>query len=1080
MLCIRVSSIVALVACACLAGIPLAAGDDDLGIRVPDGFEVSLYADDALAHDIFSMTIDAKGRVVVAGLNYVKILHDEDHDGRAEKATLYSEVPASGAHGMYFDGPDLICTGDNSVMRLIDRDADGDADDTEVWTKLRHPEHGANGIVKGPDGWYYIACGNDAGVSEEHAASPTSPVKQPRSGAIVRISPDGKTSEVFAHGFRNPYDLDFNTAGHLFTVDSDGERDHYLPWYTPTRLFEVAQGREHGWLLTGWTRSWSRPEWFYDNVERTAELGRGSPTGVKVYMHRQFPKRYRRGVFSACWTLGRVYFVPLRLTGSMLRGEPEIFIETTGDTGFAPVDIAVGPEGDMFVAIGGRRTRGSVFRVRYTGAPDAEQPGPSELEQVLDANQPYSSWSRAVWVPKARALGQQAFEQAASSDGSLDFHVRARAIEILVELFGGLRPEIAKKCLESGLDVTSRAAWAIARNPNMAGAVELLAPHTQGYDLRVERQIWEALEILPAEQSEKLTEQQLKRFAWSKGLQSLDRRVRFAAIQVAKKYLEPDQFSSYIDSSSHVPYALAEQWIVRLDLYQTLEIFRRSEWPHSQLEAVRLMQIALGDLRTREGLAEVYSGYQAERADQLDAPMRRRAAHLLAEAFPSGDRPLDWEIARTLGVLGAPANKLLEKLTGMWTDKSDVRDDIHYLIVMSLLPGERTQEVTRATASALASLHVKMREGQMTPSRNWPLRVGEAFDELVRRDPSLPTELAKVEPFGLPEHSLFVSRVRGDDARLLAEVLLDKVTANDEDWTPELVDALKVLPRDKLHPHLKDRWDDYSLRDSIALVLAEEPAEEDRELLVASLGSVQPNVVERASAALQRLASPGREIEITAAIKALRLQLLAPKAKTTRESIANLLRHWTGQELDTPEARPDQLQAAYQPWFAWFEQTHPDAAKTVLGRSPADWSRRLAAVKWDEGDSMRGNNVFEKLSCHRCHRGQSRLGPDLTGAAGRFSREDLFAAIVDPNKEVAPLYQTMQVLTRDGEVHDGLVVYESPESTLLQTGPDTTIRITGVQSQRLSAISIMPTGLLNDATDQELADLYAYMKTLTK
>ena len=58
---------------------------EDLGLRVPANFEVSLYADDALAHDIFSMTLDARGRVVVAGAGYVKILHDDDGDGRAAR-----------------------------------------------------------------------------------------------------------------------------------------------------------------------------------------------------------------------------------------------------------------------------------------------------------------------------------------------------------------------------------------------------------------------------------------------------------------------------------------------------------------------------------------------------------------------------------------------------------------------------------------------------------------------------------------------------------------------------------------------------------------------------------------------------------------------------------------------------------------------------------------------------------------------------------------------------------------------------------------------------------------------------------
>src|SRR5690349_10927560 len=68
----------------------------NLGFEVPPGFKVSLYADDALATDIHSLTIDAKGRVVVAGKGYVKILQDIDGDGKADRATLFSDRPRSG------------------------------------------------------------------------------------------------------------------------------------------------------------------------------------------------------------------------------------------------------------------------------------------------------------------------------------------------------------------------------------------------------------------------------------------------------------------------------------------------------------------------------------------------------------------------------------------------------------------------------------------------------------------------------------------------------------------------------------------------------------------------------------------------------------------------------------------------------------------------------------------------------------------------------------------------------------------------------------------------------------------------
>ena len=100
----------------------------DIGIKAPPGFEVTLFAGDELAHDIFSLTLDSQGRAVVAGRDYIKTLVDDDRDGRADRAVLYSNFPASGAHGMCFVGNDLYVTGDNGVWRLRDDDNDLRAD----------------------------------------------------------------------------------------------------------------------------------------------------------------------------------------------------------------------------------------------------------------------------------------------------------------------------------------------------------------------------------------------------------------------------------------------------------------------------------------------------------------------------------------------------------------------------------------------------------------------------------------------------------------------------------------------------------------------------------------------------------------------------------------------------------------------------------------------------------------------------------------------------------------------------------------------------------------------------------------
>lgn len=1065
---------------------------EDLGIRVPEGFEVTRYADDALAHDIYSMTIDAKGRVVVAGAGYVKILHDDDQDGRADRATLFSEFPKSGAHGMVFDGPDLICTGDNGVHRLRDRDGDDRADgDLETWTNLKHPEHGANGLVRGPDGCYYLVCGNDAGISAEHAVLATSPVKQPHSGGIVRFSPEGKPLDVYADGFRNPYDLDIDAAGHVLTVDSDGERDHHLPWYAPTRLFDVAQGREHGWLLKGWTQSWNRPESFFDNVERAAEFGRGSPTGLVVYRHRQFPERYRGGVFAACWTFGRIYYVPLMRDGASVSGEPETFLETTGDIGFAPCDLAVGPDGDLFVAIGGRRTLGSVFRVRHVGMkPTAASDTP--IDQVLRADQPLASWSRTSWVPLARLIGRAAFvaalvdEQQASAE-------RVRAAEVLVEQFGGVDVETAAAALAATDPcVRARLAWALGRGPQSAEAIGVLCKLTDDEDARVNRFAWEALGTCP-EIDPTVTPQP----AWARGLNHSLRRVRAAAIDVArgagaKSYAN---FASAIRlrDDAH-PLRLAQLWIELMESHEPkravispegvtycVEVAATENDIAIRLETLRLLQLALGDIRLNSGAAEVYAGYQARQIDALPANERESIARRLVPMFPTGDEELDREMARLLGMLQTTSGELLESLAAKWTDKSSVENDVHYLIVASLLPGERSRAFTAASGECILNLHGKLAAADHFASRNWPFRVGEVFAELLERDPALAAEVVKSERLSDPGHTVFIEKLPEAQRPAATRALWGNLAASSAEPTPELVSLAARLPVEEASPLVRPFWEHASLRDAVVLALAKNPLPEDRAKFIEALSSPQPEVVERVAYALPALGVAHTPDEMAAVLRALKQACSLGKQAEPRTALMRLLEFWTEDGADV-EWDPDPTKQ-WVGWYKVFQQYYPAESARLMASTTTDlaaWRARLESIDWDAGDADAGRQVFELRSCHRCHQQSGHLGPELKGAVTRMSREDLFTAILDPNLEVSPTYMTTLIATESGQMYHGLVVYESPESTLLQTGPDTTVRITSTEAtaMRPSSQSLMPTGLLDPLSDEQLADLYAFLKTL--
>ncbi|MEX2176720.1 MAG: PVC-type heme-binding CxxCH protein [Pirellulaceae bacterium] len=1059
---------------------------EEVGLRAPAGFTVSLYAGDDLAHDIYSMTLDRQGRVVVSGLDYVKTLHDDDGDGRADRASLFSNKPASGAHGMLAIEGGLLCTGDNALLLLRDADGDGQADgEPEVWAKLLDPEHGANGIVRGPDGWIYVICGNDAGVTAELAQTPGSPVRDPHCGAVVRFSPDGSQSEIVAHGFRNPYDCDFNARGQLFTVDADGERDHHLPWYAPTRLFDIAPGMHHGWVLQGWQRSWNRPAYFFDGVERLVEIGRGSPTGLTVYRHTQFPQRYRGSVLSCCWTLGRVYHLPLTESGSTYASpaQAEVFLETTGEVGFAPVDIAVGPSGDLFIAIGGRRTRGSVFRVSYQG----DEGAGAEIEQkvethaltaVLTAPQPLAAWSRARWEPRALEAGREALV-AALLAGDRSESERLRAVEVLTDLFGGLTVHEARQAIDQGpSNVAARVLWSLARQPRDSDAIRIVVTATEHESVRVQRAAWEALGNWP--RLDGTLASIVAEADWNAGFESPDRRVRAAAFVADARR---DVALEGLSASDLWRLALRGR-LAATHFSAAAQAFLDAKTDRQRLDCVRLMELALGDINTDPMQADVYAGYALSATPEALAAAASEWGERLANEFPTQDSQLNLELARLLAMLGVENGGLLERLAQQFTEASAPSHDIHYSIVLSRLPGRRSQLATERTADGLARMQPKMQAQAMYVSRNWPARVGEALAQLLDRDPALSSALVQHSRFNQPAQALLAMDMPPETQQAAARKLLAALAEEDEPrWSDELVSLVALLPAAESFPALRLAWSDFARRDAVLSVLAKDPQPEDRPLFVESLGSVQPASVELAAEALARLEAPGDEAELLAVMAALKQACLAPEGRSVRRSLADLLEGWTGQSLAIDEREVKEPLVAYQPWFDWLAKDRPEAARRLaaLGATTAaQWHDRAATIDWESGDAIRGRTVFERKACQKCHAGNSPLGPDLAGAAGRLSREDLLAAIVDPNKEVSPLYQTTQVIAGSGRIVSGLIVYESPDGTLVQTGPDTTVRVAGdeIVALRKSRLSLMPSGLLNDVTDRELSDLFAHLQTL--
>src|SRR6185295_6946220 len=263
----------------------------------------------------------------------------------------------------------------------------------------------------------------------------------------------------------------------------------------------------------------------------------------------------------------------------------------------------------------------------------------------------------------------------------------------------------------------------------------------------------------------------------SLGLNSPHRRVRSAAILAARRSLA-ETYTAYVRNRSVVPSPAERLADLRIN-YLTdddrpfacpgsyfdtcLDAFAATHDPLLKLEAVRLLELGLGDLRVQPGESELYSGYMANNVSAVEEKIRQAIASRLVPVFPSDHAELNRELARLLAAIRAEQPAMLDAVSHQWTAESSSNDDIHYLIVLSLLTGGRSADVTVATAQALLGVQAKMKARHEQPSLNWPLRIGDLFDRLSDRDPRLAGSLVEPADFGKPEHALFASHMRGGE-----------------------------------------------------------------------------------------------------------------------------------------------------------------------------------------------------------------------------------------------------------------------------------------------------------------------------
>ena len=152
----------------------------------------------------------------------------------------------------------------------------------------------------------------------------------------------------------------------------------------------------------------------------------------------------------------------------------------------------------------------------------------------------------------------------------------------------------------------------------------------------------------------------------------------------------------------------------------------------------------------------------------------------------------------------------------------------------------------------------------------------------------------------------------------------------------------------------------------------------------------------------------------------------------------------------------------------------PAAAGAARAARPAaDWGRSGA----DETSSTARRPT---ATCHRADSGGGQIGPDLTRiGAGRAGR-DLLESILFPSSTIAQGFDNYAVVTKEGQVVNGVISRQTADTLILRdsSGAEIRLRRDAVDELARTAISLMPERLAEALTPGELRDLMAYLQSL--
>ncbi len=999
----------------------------------------------------------------------ITLLEDRSGRGKADHSTVFAEgfnTPLDGiGAGVLARKGNVWYTDIPNLWLLRDTNHDGAAD----WRKSLHygfgvrvgfSGHDLHGLALGPDGKIYFSIG-DRGSNIRVADGRR--VGEAETGAVFRCNQDGSDLEVFAYGLRNPQDLVFDQYGNLFTGDNNSDSGDQSRWVY------VVEGSDNGWRV-GYQfmedpysrgpfnaeRLWyppfeGQPAYIVPPVANIAS----GPSGVAYFPGTGLPAQYKDHFF----------LVDFR-GGSANSGVHTFTVQPKG-AGFELVnrdhfvwsilatDVKFGVDGGLYVSdwVEGwePRGKGRIYRV-HDPVVDRD-PLVLETKRLLAEGMEKRSLgdlARLLSQPDMRVRQEAQFELA---DRGLS------AVPTLMAVARHNASPLARLHGIWGIGQVSARYAGDGLPKQIAAGLDLLVELLSDQDGEVRAQ---AAKLLGDRRYSKAFEKLIA------ALSDENPRVRFFAAISLGKFSRSDAVPALLamlrQNADSDPY-LRHAGVMGLAGIRDVEALLGAA--HDESPAVRM-----GVLLTLRRLQ------RPEIALFLKDPA---PALVLEAARAINDEPITGAVPDLAALIDSPA--LTRFLDGEPLVPSSVAKDAAPRLGLEALLrrvldanfhfGTAHSARGLAAFAARADAPDNMRVEALEELADWEHPAG------IDRVMGLWRPVAAVRPPAIAAEALepqlgAILRNAPDAVRVAALGSVKRLNMTGTgDVLSQLVADAKVSSQ--VRAKALDTIAGLDLPTlAQALEIARRAPDEDLRKTATRLEG-KLNTAD----ALNHLGSTldhGTIGEQQAALAAL--------GALPGSSADDLLGQWLDrlQAGSVPkELRLDVVEAA--------NKRAGEGIKAKLARYEASLPKDDPLAPYQDalygGNAAEGKKVFferPEAQCVRCHRISGRggdVGPDLTHVSAQKDRQYLLESVVLPNKQIAPGFDSVMVVLKDGDSQAGVLKSETAEDLVINT-PDkglVTIKKAEIQSRR-AALSPMPEGLARILSPEDLRNLVQFLSTL--